>query len=778
MLPVLIPLFTTLTRILSAVFVRAVTDLAVAFAFLIKALPPSVLQAIAYGVLAIWAAVKVGGLVMAVSSPLGLLITATALLVVGITELATHWHQVWTAVRNAAADAWRFLTHGWGQYLIPGLTLIRAGVDLVRDHWRQAWRDMANWAATAWRAIHNDVIAPAERFFGHDLEAWLDQARGAVHRWWSDTANTFSSGYHTVYSNTLAPFIRFFTDTLPATFRQAVASIGQWWTGIEARLHGPVAWVVNHVLNGLIGAFDWVTSHIGLGNPIHKITGWAAGGRVSQGTSPTADDVLARVSRDETIVSAAHSRVLAPLFAALGVPGYGRGGRVLGGPAARLLAGLGVPGFQTGGRVGQHAPPVNLHTGVATAGPTGGPDIVGAVRHAAGVVLHKALDIGKITAALLSGNTAALTNAFSDFLGMRAPGAAAEMAAILARVPRALVRDIVGWLMGHGGGASGNAIADYAASFIGRIPYVWGGTQVPGGADCSGFVQAVLGHFGIQAPRTSEEQGAWVRRTGPVPGALALYHSPPGGPDPGHVAIVRNAAQVISQGGGMGPQLMGLHAMPLLWTGVPPHGFGTAAGGANAGTLSAGQIARLWTAVGGPAAAAANMARIAYAESGDRPGAVQKGQPPGLTGWGLYQITPTSGIWQNGAFGNLLNAANNTRAALSLFRASGYQPWAADPVGSSLTRSGLGYAKGGWINEPVTGIGAYSRALYRFGEAGRELVVPEDQAGGGGWGLLAARLDRVIGLLDAGPARTAAGIAAAGAGPARLAAHSAWLAAR
>ena len=122
-------------------------------------------------------------------------------------------------------------------------------------------------------------------------------------------------------------------------------------------------------------------------------------------------------------------------------------------------------------------------------------------------------------------------------------------------------------------GGSGEAIVSYARSFLGRIPYVWGGTAVPGGADCSGFVQSVYGKFGIHAPRTSEAQYGWAQKTGPVPGGLAFYISPAGGAPPGHVAIVADSGHVISQGGGMGPQFETLHFMPLMGTGVPPGGL-------------------------------------------------------------------------------------------------------------------------------------------------------------------------------------------------------------
>ena len=92
--------------------------------------------------------------------------------------------------------------------------------------------------------------------------------------------------------------------------------------------------------------------------------------------------------------------------------------------------------------------------------------------------------------------------------------------------------------------------------------------------------KAIYAHFGINAPRTSEAQFDWATPTGPTPGGMAFYISPAGGPPPGHVAIVKDANTVISQGGGMGPQLMGLHGMPLMGTGVPPGGLpGGSSGG-------------------------------------------------------------------------------------------------------------------------------------------------------------------------------------------------------
>ncbi len=50
-----------------------------------------------------------------------------------------------------------------------------------------------------------------------------------------------------------------------------------------------------------------------------------------------------------------------------------------------------------------------------------------------------------------------------------------------------------------------NAVVAYAKQFIGN-PYVWGGTSLTKGADCSGFVKSVYAHFGIALTRTSASQ--------------------------------------------------------------------------------------------------------------------------------------------------------------------------------------------------------------------------------------------------------------------------------
>lgn len=55
------------------------------------------------------------------------------------------------------------------------------------------------------------------------------------------------------------------------------------------------------------------------------------------------------------------------------------------------------------------------------------------------------------------------------------------------------------------GNTLGEQVARYALQFVGN-PYVWGGTSLTEGADCSGFVMRVYEYFGVSLPRTSYSQ--------------------------------------------------------------------------------------------------------------------------------------------------------------------------------------------------------------------------------------------------------------------------------
>lgn len=97
------------------------------------------------------------------------------------------------------------------------------------------------------------------------------------------------------------------------------------------------------------------------------------------------------------------------------------------------------------------------------------------------------------------------------------------------------------------GSGSGSTIANYALNFVGN-PYVWGGTSLTNGADCSGFVQSVYAHFGYSIPRTSRDQassaGYEVSINNVQPGDLIFYTNSSGTIN--HVAMYIGNGKVVN----------------------------------------------------------------------------------------------------------------------------------------------------------------------------------------------------------------------------------------
>ena len=88
-------------------------------------------------------------------------------------------------------------------------------------------------------------------------------------------------------------------------------------------------------------------------------------------------------------------------------------------------------------------------------------------------------------------------------------------------------------------------IANYAVQFVGN-PYVWGGTSLTNGADCSGFTMSVMAHFGVSLPHSSSAQagcGKSIKSSQMRPGDLVFYSGSGGGIN--HVALYIGNGQVV-----------------------------------------------------------------------------------------------------------------------------------------------------------------------------------------------------------------------------------------
>lgn len=87
---------------------------------------------------------------------------------------------------------------------------------------------------------------------------------------------------------------------------------------------------------------------------------------------------------------------------------------------------------------------------------------------------------------------------------------------------------------------TGSSVVSYAKKFVGNR-YVWGGTSLTKGADCSGFTMSVYKHFGYTIPRTSAVQRTAGRAVSSLaaakPGDLICYS--------GHVAIYAGNNKIV-----------------------------------------------------------------------------------------------------------------------------------------------------------------------------------------------------------------------------------------
>lgn len=350
-------------------------------------------------------------IIVIIAGPTGLggIIAATLLVALVVGAFATHWRQWWADIKHWAMDAWNFLTHGWGQLLIPGLTAIRIIIELVRDHWKQAWgliktiaQDAWNWLVHGWGRFLLPGISQIAQLIALLATHWHDA--------WNIIKSVAETVWNFIYHNEIQPMIHFIGTDLPNAFRTAVSIISKVWGTLKSIFSGPVSFLVNTVYDGGIARL-WNDVMGAIGGPKLPVLHFSSGGRVPGWGGGDVRPAL--LEPGETIVSKEASQMgfMRAAFSAAGVPGYSGGG------------------------------------------------IIGDIGHAFSSLFHGAFDVGRIATALMTGNATAAENAFASLFHTTAKG---DLATMMLDIPKAIVKAAVthvihslSSLLSAGGGGRG-----------------------------------------------------------------------------------------------------------------------------------------------------------------------------------------------------------------------------------------------------------------------------------------------------------------------------------
>lgn len=243
----------------------------------------------------------------------------------------------------------------------------------------------------------------------------------------------------TVWQDGIQPVFRWIASGAEAV----VSGVATTWDKLRGAFLTPVNFLIKTVYDdGIRKLWNDVVGAVGLGSlDLPDIPALASGGIVP-GRDRGVDSQLVRMRPGEGVLVPEAVRGIggAPAIDALNSR-FGRGG-------GRTGIKDGLPAFGGGGLLGDVG------------------SIISGVGSTISGLVGKAIDTGKLVAALMSGNTTAFTNAFSSLIGTPAAG---DLAKVMTGIPVSLVGDLGRALIGMltGGGSKGTSAS---SSAVGELP--------------------------------------------------------------------------------------------------------------------------------------------------------------------------------------------------------------------------------------------------------------------------------------------------------------------
>jgi TP901 family phage tail tape measure protein len=305
----------------------------------------------------LWAGAQALLNVTLIANPIGIVIVALAALGAGLVLAYRHSETfrkivdaVWSGIRAVIGAVASWFT---GK-IVPS---IRIAIDQGATAFRvlqsvnqAVWSAVRLYVTTWWNVVRAIFLA---------VRAWLVIV-GTAFRAFATIGGiamrTLGAGIRAVWDSirtgSFAPLRTFITQTLPNAFRAGVNAITAAWNRVKEAARVPVAFVVNRVINPLIGGWKSIAKIFDVGAP-DPIRGFEKGGRIPGRASAT-DNLLAtmtdargmalsplKVATGEYVVNADATQRWLPVLERINNSGGGRN-----------LPGGTLPGFAGGGLIG------------------------------------------------------------------------------------------------------------------------------------------------------------------------------------------------------------------------------------------------------------------------------------------------------------------------------------------------------------------------------------------------------------------------------------------
>jgi len=234
-------------------------------------------------------------------------------LVEGTQWLAGKWDEFWAFI-GQVIRTW------YDTQIVPVLGFVKAKWDefLGWLDWLKAMWD-ASWVLIGQKLqeFYDTYVAPIIAFVVAKWQWLLDKLDFLKGVWllaWSLIGFAFQKFYND-YIDPVVGFVSAAWDRLieklswvKTTFDTIISGIGTAWEGLKSLMAVPINWVIKNVINdAFVATWNWIADKVGIGKatPVAEITGFATGGPIHGRGTGTSDSIIARVSNDEHVWTAA-----------------------------------------------------------------------------------------------------------------------------------------------------------------------------------------------------------------------------------------------------------------------------------------------------------------------------------------------------------------------------------------------------------------------------------------------------------------------------------------